>query len=297
MSERKGALYSVLRFKDLRNPYLYAGLLGRIAGVQARSGEYTTLLRLIDRQVGRAIGEGVIARQLPEHSVYSDIEYWHGTGRYQYSRGAVVDVLGNIARTRTLLPSYDAFDLTRPMQSISLARSRVYGRAYADMHGTGSREKERYGSSLFWACAFLGDIAVEASLETRVWRPHGYRRMMDHLFKADALQWYKKLTRASGNTVVDIYKDGSDIPDNYPVLFGVRRGSIIPSSTSKAVAIHESRSECSIPLDDAIVHVEVPRSRLIETRGVLGGIAVASIEDGERWSANFPFSSHIAGNV
>jgi hypothetical protein len=231
------------------------------------------------------------------HGVYSDIEYWHGTGRYQYAGDTIVDVLGSIARTRMLLPSYDAFDLIRPMQSVSLARSRVYGRVYADMHGTGSKEKERYGSSLFWACAFLGDIAVEASLETRVWRPTGYRRMMDHLFEANALQWYKKLTRASGNTVVNIYRDGSDIQGNYPVLFGVRRGSVTPSATSKAVSIHESRSECPIPLDHSIVHVEVPRDHVEETNRILGGVAVKAIEDGERWSANFLFSSHIAGNV
>lgn len=296
MEAKSAALSSVLRFKDLYNPYLYVGTLGRIVGAQSRSGERGLSTRLIDNIVGRTALRGV-SMNSDDYNLYRRAEYWHGTGRYQYVDKQVVDVLTSIARTGMLMPNYDAFDLTRPMRTISLAYSRVYGRTYADMHGRGINEKERYGSSLFWACAFLGDIAVEASIETQIWRCKGYRRMMHHLVEADAIRWYKKLTSTSNNTVVDIYKNGSDIPDNYPILFGIKSAGIACVTTSRAVGIHEARTEQSLSIEKSVTHVEVPRARVKEVAKIMGGMAVRAIEDGERWSANYPFSSHMAGKI
>lgn len=200
-------------------------------------------------------------------------------------------MLDSIATTGKLLPSYDAFDLTRPMTSVSLARARIYGRAYADMHGRGASEPERYGSSLFWASAFLGSVAVEAAMEARVWRPSGYHHMMEHLEEADALEWYKKITRATTPTVLDVYRHGSDIEENYPVLFGVR--DVEPTQVGRAVALHEVRTEQPIDLSTDITHVEVPRRHLEDTRRLLGGVAIMAIEDGEHYAAQYTFSEHI----
>lgn len=291
MTERP--LRGVLRGKDLRNPYLLVGLAGRIAATHERDSPTN---KLLDRLLGRFVLSKLKPVDDPDiRARYAEVSHWHGTGRFKYDNGGTVDVLQSIAASGLILPSYDAFDLNRPMTSISLARSRAYGRAYADMHGRGINERERYGSSLFWACAFLGSVAVEAAKEAKVWRPHGYYRMMEHLRDANAIEWYKKITRATDPTVVDVYRHGSDIVDNYPVLFGVR--NVTPTDTSRAVAIHEVRTEQPLALDTDITHVEVPRVHIEETRRLLGSVAIMAIEDGEHFAAQYSFSEHIHNAV
>lgn len=284
------SLSAVLRFKDLGNPYLLAGLAGRIAVVHEKDSR-------INKRLDAILGKTMLATTYVTGSVidqqhhYIPAKHWHGTGRYQYKSGHVLDVLQSIAEEGRLIPHYDAFDLDRPMHSISLARSRMYGRAYADMHGQGANEQERYGNSLFWACAFLGSVAVEAAKESRVWRPSGYHRMMNHLTEANALEWYKKITRQANPTVMNAYRDGSDITNNYPVLFGVR--DVDTALTSRAVAIHEVRTEQPISLDNDITHVEVPRCHIQTTQRLLGGMTILAIEDGERFSSRYSFTQHM----
>lgn len=282
-----------MRGRDLLDPYLLVGLAGRIATTHERD---SLVNRQLDRLIGGVALRGLVAVNDPNiRAQYADTKHWHGTGRYQYGTDGKIDVLDSIATTGKLLPNYDAFDLTRPMTSVSLARSRVYGRAYADMHGRGVEEQERYGSSLFWAAAFLGSVAVEAAIEAQVWKPSGYHRMMEHLEEADALEWYKKITRATSPTVLNVYRDGSDIPDNYPVLFGVR--DVEQTSVGRAVALHEVRTEQPIDLSTDITHIEVPRRHIEETQRLLGGIAIMAIEDAEHHAAQYTFSEHIHGNT
>lgn len=287
---RRKPLEGILKPRDLRNPYIAAGLAGRLA-TNVEIGSRTA--RVLDHVMER-LALGPLAT--PNDGGYGvPTELWHGTGRYKYKEGEVVDVLEGIAATRTILPNQDNFDLLRPMTSISLARSRMYARAYADMFGNGQDERERYGSSLLWACSFLGSVAIEASKETKVWRPSGYYKMMGHLATANAIEWYKKITRVPNPSVVSVYRDGSDIHDNYPVLFGVR--SVEPTVTSNAVALHEVRTEQPLNIDADITHVEVPRSHIEGTRRVLGGIATMAIEDGETISSQYTFTQHMHGIV
>jgi hypothetical protein len=276
-------LKEILRKKDLKNPYLLVGLLGRIANNNVRNGN-ERLVRATDRLVGR-----FALKSFGEVTETVQADYWHGTGRYQYSNGVVVDVLKGIAEQGALLPSYDAFDLNRPMTSISLAKQRMYARAYADMHGQGSRETERHGSSLLWASIYLGDIAIEAAREAEAWKPRGYKRMMDHLRTGNAAEWYKKVTRTNAS-VLSLYGHGSDIEGNYPMLFGISKG-IELVDTSRAVGLHEVRTESSIPLE-LVTHVEVPRERVEETRRLID-IEVVAIEDGEAYSSLKKFSEHL----
>lgn len=278
-----------MRGRDLLNPYLLVGLAGRIATTHELE---SPINRHLDRLIGGVALRGLVAVDNPAmREQYEDTKHWHGTGRYHYGTTGKIDVLDSIATSGKLLPNYDAFDLTRPMTSISLARSRIYARAYADMHGRGAAEPERYGSSLFWAAAFLGSIAVEASIEAQVWKPSGYHRMMRHLEEADALEWYKKVTRATTPTALDIYRDGSDMPDNYPVLFGIR--DVEQAPVGRAVALHEVRTEQPLDLGSDITHVEVPRRHIDDTRRLLGGVAIMALEDTEHHAAQFTFSQHI----
>jgi hypothetical protein len=204
--------------------------------------------------------------------------------------------LASIASSGLIVPNYDAFDLNRPMQSVSLAKSRMYGRAYADMHGKGSQESGRYGSSLFWACAFLGDVAVEAAKEVKAWHPAGYYQIMEHLLVADAVSWFKKMTRMHSPSLIDVYRQGSDITDNYPVLFGIRSSGLVLAETSQAVSIHERRTEHPLSIAESVTHVEVPECRISITNGLVDK-PVLPIELGERYAANFSFSDHIGGVI
>ena len=91
-------------------------------------------------------------------------EYWHGTGRYQYRDGKVVDVLKGMIEQGGLLPQRDDIDLVGAMDSVSMARSRTYARAYADMHENGEKG-ERNGSALLWSAAFIGPLALKIAQE------------------------------------------------------------------------------------------------------------------------------------
>lgn len=285
-------LHSIFELGDLKDPYLYAGLLGRYVGKVMRDKGETLATRKIDRLLGATVLRSTVL--YGQDTGQSNNLLWHGTGRYQYRDGEYIDVLKKISNAQALLPKYDAFDLDRPMCSVSLARSRMYARAYADMHGNGSQERERYGNSLFWACTFMGDIAIEAALESRSWSPRGYRKMMNHLANADTVNWYKKMTSMDNPTVLSVYRQGSDIAGNYPILFGVDSAHVRASSVSRAVDIHEVRSEEPIAIS-SMTHIEVPRSRLDTTAQVIGHLLpVVSLEDSENIAARYSFSQHMA---
>ncbi len=68
--------------------------------------------------------------------IQKNTQYWHGTGRYQYRDGKKVDILKSIVNSGGLMPHVDDIDLVGKMNSISMAKSRIYARAYADMHST-----------------------------------------------------------------------------------------------------------------------------------------------------------------
>lgn len=292
MIEVKHPLRQVFKASDLMSPYLLASVAGYVAYHQEHASPKA---QRIDRLMARTVlRPAMAARDEYVGYLYDKVAHWHGTGRYHYTQDGVVDVLASVARCGGLMPRHDLFDLNGPTNSISLAHSRMYARAYADMHGSGVREPERYGNSVFWACAYLGNVAVEASKHMRVWRPSGYYGMMDHLARANSMEWYRKVTRVDRPSIIDIYRRGSDIPGNYPVLFGVAPAETIESSS--AVAVHEARTDKPLGLEGDIVHVEVPRERIDETRHVLGRqVIITSLEDGERFSANYTFSEHIKG--
>jgi hypothetical protein len=283
--EKNSPLRDILHFKDLRNPYILAGLMGRLATSTAL-GSITA--KSLDKIVHTLVLPKVNT-QIPTD--YEASELWHGTGRYKYKDGKIVDVLAGIAETGCILPNLDRFDINRPMVTTSLARSRMYARAYADMHGAGSRERDRYGSSLFWACSFLGSIAIEASKESKVWTRKGYNQMLGHLATASAADWYKNITRVEDPTVVTVYERGSDIVNNYPVLFNVRQ--VTPTTTSKAIALHEVRTEEPIDLVRDIHHIEVPLDKVEETKTIIQGVDVVAIEKGEEYCAGFTYTEHM----
>jgi hypothetical protein len=285
----KSPLSEILRPKDLLNPHLVASVAGRV-GSRVELGSFTA--KTLDRAVGKLALSSFDATRIPnDTNMYDETCLWHGTGRFKHEDGDVTDILAKIADDGYIAPRLDRFDFNGPMESVSLARSRMYARAYADMYGAEPDKSERYGDALFWACAFLGSIAVEASKELKVWTPKGYYEMMHHLGRAGVSEWYKKVTSSHDVNIVNVYRGASDIDDNYPVLFGVRGVDGIP--TSRTVALHEIRTDNPLHLDVDITHVEVPNCRIEETQKILAGVAIRSIEEGETFSSQFTFTQHM----
>lgn len=228
--------------------------------------------------------------------LYQKAKLWHGTGRYQYKNSKPVDILRYIAAHGALHPQLDSWDFAGPMTTISLAPSRVYARAYADMHGKGAAEPGRYGSSLFWAALFVGDMKFEGLIEGKAWTPKGLQATRKHIAKNSDI-WYRKISSTKLSTMEAFYY-GSDIPDNYPIIFGVKSDSIQQAPTTRTVAIHEVRSDHPLPLDKEVTHIEVPRERIRETETILTGaghdMPVIAIEDVETYTSHKLFSELVA---
>ncbi len=211
--------------------------------------------------------------------------YWHGTGRYQYRDGKVVDVLDYIARHGELQPGPDPFEVSGHMRSLSLARSRIYARAYADLHRDAAAPSERYGTSAFWSVAFLADYVLEAAHDEG-----GLRRVIKRLEQSGKDTWHAKVNQQP-MSVFSTFAAGSDIPGNYPIIFGVHATETM--HTSHAIAIHEVRSSKPVKLTQ-VTHLEVPFTSIETTEEVLArytiSVPVYALEDFERHAATLPVS-------
>lgn len=288
---------------QFKKRYIAAGIAGRVIGNQIRkrqAGESAPALKIIDRVATRINKSEPLRPSEREDvkAVFDQTKYWHGTGRFQYRDGKPVDVLEYIARNGKLQPQRDALDFTGPMESVSLAPSRMYSRTYADMHGKGAGEKGRHGSSMLWSWVFLGDIGIEALKESHAWTKSGRKNAVEHFNQGGAKDWYQKVSQSYMGTM-ELFRRGSDIEGNYPILFGVRDESVAPVPLSRSVGLHEVRSQEPISLESDITHVEVPTEKVAETKELLEKygheIPVLAIEDCERYVAEMPFSQLVAG--
>lgn len=240
---------------------------------------------------GREVAPDTLAKV---EAASKQTEYWHGTGRYQYRDGKVVDVLKGMIEQGGLLPQRDDIDLVGAMDSVSLARSRTYARAYADMHQNGEKG-ERNGSALLWSAAFIGPLALKIAQEEKVWRSANRQRVKEHFAASNSAKWYEKVRQEPTGTL-GIFAKGSDIEGNYPILFGVKEGTVAPAKTSDSVAVHEVRSTDPINFAD-LTHIEVPESRVVETQAMLTEagyeLPVMAIEDFEVYSARQSFADQV----
>lgn len=272
-----------------------AGRMVRKAGErEAEHGSSSITKAAIDALLSRRIAHlGPLddERHAAVKTVTEAASLWHGTGRYQYKQGGrIVDVLKRIAVTGEIATNYDQYDISAgPMHSISLAKSRMYARAYADMHINQRRrdgEPLRHGSAIFWASVFIGDWALEFAREQG-----GYRNARDQMRNAGSDNWHNKIN-ASPLDIRAGFTQGSDINGNYPVLFGV--DSARNTRTSGSFALHEVRTRHPISLM-RVTHIEVPQDRIAPTEALFAEYGkhqptVASIEDAERYASTFSFS-------
>lgn len=227
--------------------------------------------------------------------------YWHGTGRLQHSKDdKAVDVLARLLKQRGLRPFKDAFDVKHgEMLSTSVARQRMYARIYADMHVyKGADLKKRYGSPRFWAYYFIMAINLHATRELGLWNPKTRREQHAAWRKQGKEVWAAKVHQNPGEATGKFFNNGSDIPDNYPILIGIKRADYKLLKTADYVARYESRIGSPIPVS-AFTHLEVPASRVAEVASLLkkhgyGDVPVFPFEKCEQLYANQPFSALVS---
>ncbi len=220
---------------------------------------------------------------------------WHGSGRLQHSRDGLADVLDSILKNGGLQPVEDVYAIFsggERMTSISLTRSRSVARSYADMHGKGYLEKNRYGDALTWVAYYYG--LFYARLYT-----FGYPSIKKYYKTWHRLThddnghntWGKKVNNKAED-VWDIFCLGSDIPNNYPILFGVKNVNQT-IQLNKIFSDYEVRTPRAILLSE-ITHIEVPALQVDKTQIILKqhniSIPVFSIEIGEYAASKRKFS-------
>lgn len=223
---------------------------------------------------------------------------WHGTGRFQHGKNKTLDILDAIIQADSLTPASDAYAVFvggDEMVSISTTPLRIIARSYADTHGKGESEPNRYGSALWWVSyyysLFYGESFTRyAPLMLRNW--HKWRTATADT--SGKRLWGKKV-RKEAYSVWDVFGSGSDIPGNYPILFGIARyGASV--KLPKVMAKTEVRLEDPVRFAD-LSHIEVPEEKVAEVRSLLMRfglkVPVFAIELGEYVASQQGFAATL----
>lgn len=214
-------------------------------------------------------------------------DLWHGTGRYQYDEnGEVTDILNTLLKEGGFQPRKDEWDINKSMTSTSFARDRLYGRLYADMHLNYSQEPERMVSQQELVDTYTKGIELAALKE--YYHQHGsalkllraMQRARQTLVKNG--RWSRKVN-STAPSVRKVFIEGSDIQDNYPILFGVEQPDTI-EPIADYLAKHEVRTTEPVGINK-VTYIEVPRDRIEETQELMQSygysVPVVAIEDAE----------------
>ncbi len=221
---------------------------------------------------------------------------WHGTGRYHHAEDDTKDVFTSIIANGGLKPAYDAYGIFSgggEMHSISLTTLRIIARSYADMHGRGYKEPNRYGDALTWVSYYYGLFytrlyTLNAFKVRRHWKQW---HSLTHDENGDNT-WGKKVN-TSAQDVWDVFCLGSDIPGNYPILIGVKK---IKSQVTLSAIFNECEVRTLEPiLLNYISHFEVPASKITITKEILAShgctLPVFAIELGETVASTQTFGA------
>ncbi len=193
--------------------------------------------------------------------LYFDAKLWHGTGRYKYDNGLVVDALQQMVSAGGIVPHMDVWDQKRgPSLTVSLARVRPYARLYASLFfPPNQRSLCELWKRLVWCCTYFLSSKWVAWQEYPPPRPH----IPDQQRKLRT--WVTKFsTRPQSSFAYLFLWGGTDVRENYPVLIGVRGNSVQPTTGSRFVDLHEVRTSAPVPIND-FTHIEVPQSYVAAT--------------------------------
>lgn len=226
---------------------------------------------------------------------------WHGTGRWQHGEHGITDVMKSFCDAAGLKPARDVYAVfggsnQRVVYSVSLCRSRMIARSYADIHRLGWKEENRYGDALMWVSYYYGMFYARLFITSgfKMMRRWKAWRALSHDSNGDNT-WGKKVNNQARN-VWDVFCLGSDISGNYPILIGVKN---IDSQIKldKPMSQYEVRANKLINIAN-ISHVEVPYDKQDEVRKLLHKhdvkLPVTSIELGEYVSSKERFIDLIS---
>ena len=202
--------------------------------------------------------------------VMATTKLWHGAGRLQYKNKRVYDAFEAIIGNGALRPAKDVYAIIlggEEMTSISTTPLRIIARSYADMHGEGEREKYRYGSALWWVAyyygMFYGIVFTRYSLTImRNWSKWNNASTND----SGQRTWGHKVN-AKADSVWSAFGQGSDIPGNYPVLFGIKQYSLVAKMPHTLQKV-ETRLTNPVQISD-LSHIEVPEDKIDEVKARL----------------------------
>ncbi|MEK6909694.1 MAG: hypothetical protein AABW61_01295 [Candidatus Aenigmatarchaeota archaeon] len=230
--------------------------------------------------------------------LYNQVWRWHGTGRYRYVEGEVVDLFGYILKNKAVLPQRDILDHTRgEMFSVSTSLSRLYASLYAQIFfEKGKNLRNRFQTGVDWLY-YLVAIAWSATINDRKLLNKQFR---ESFLGADKTAYFHAKYTKQPIRNKDLFEGGlSDIEGNYPMLIGLGKGAFQEAEIAKVLQRHESRSETPISLWN-FTHIEVPEEnvpeikRLLEEDGV-NNIPVIPIEWGEEFSKSLPIIHLLNG--
>lgn len=233
-----------------------------------------------------------LVRLYREQTAYTTL--WHGSGRFRYDDQGKLDVLNQVIVQEGLCPGYDVYGIFsggEVMNSLSLTNSRMIGRSYADTFGKGYKETSRYGDALMWVSYYYGLFYARMYTAGLVLVRKYYASWHRLAHNKDGHVVWGKRSHPLARSVWDVFCLGSDIQDNYPILYGVRTVRS-RQKLAKIFQEYEVRSADIVTFED-ITHIEVPEERIEATRKILAkhkiNIPVFSIELGEYFSSRRPF--------
>jgi hypothetical protein len=227
------------------------------------------------------------AEQINDYIATTDnTAFWHGAGRWQYRDATVVDIFSKILEAGQLSPSHDVYSMVltgRAMHSISATTQRIIARSYADIHGRGAKEDQRYGSSLWWVAYYYNLCHLEVIAKHGLAFAKNWSTFDAASRDASGQRSWGKKVHKQAQSIWDAFGLGSDIAENYPIIFGIkplRNTEDIPGKMGK----WEVRISRPV-LFTHISHLEVPADKVAEVKALLAKndqqITVFPIELGE----------------
>lgn len=195
---------------------------------------------------------------------------WHGTGRFQYSDTKIIDVLDLIVLSGSLNPQDDVYAIALGkgrMKTISTTKLRIIARSYADTHGDGELEKNRFGGSLWWVSYYYSFFYAKAFSMQGLTLARNWKEWSNAATNSNGERTWGKKVNKSAKSVWDVFGLGSDEPANYPILFGIKsHGELV--DLPKSIARVESRIVEPVKLSD-LSHIEVPEEKIQEVQHLL----------------------------
>ena len=259
-------------------------------------------------------------------STLEDTEYFHGTGARHYANNGhkyygidhnqINDSLGSFLKNG-ILPQKDIFNEVFDGSSgtISLTKLNLYARVYASLFLEEGNDLEyEFGSRAFWWRYLLLKMVIDSLTDTKFIADKirgSISRVLDSEKRERYLEERRKRKEMIQNWTSSFRKDKkyikkpigvmekakSDIKGNYPIIFGIKSGTIetIPLSI-RSVGMYESRTKKPIS-PEAFSHIQVPLKNLEEAQHKVDETAldlpVIPIEFVEIIASETPIIKHL----